>query len=71
MYETVPDKIKLTAQQEAVFSRLIQGKSQDEIAHDLGISRRMVNRHIETYRRKTRTKSTIAAVAFAIKQGLL
>ncbi len=59
--------ISLTKREKETLDLLIKGDSQSQIALSLGISRRMVNRHIASLRQKTKTVSTIAAVVFLIK----
>jgi DNA-binding CsgD family transcriptional regulator len=73
MYRNASDDIciKLSKRECETLRLLIQGETQAQIANRLGISRRMVNRHIESLRKKTNTKSTIAAVAYAIRRGLI
>lgn len=71
MYKTVTKKSVLTPRERTILEYLIQGETQGSIAFSLGITERIVNRHVSSIRKKTETKSTVAAVAVAIKRGLI
>lgn len=62
-------KVALSPREKQVFESLCDGDSQAQIAIKLGLARKTVNQYVAGLRKKTRTKSTIAAVAYIINQS--
>jgi DNA-binding CsgD family transcriptional regulator len=58
------NKVMLSPREKQVFDLLCAGDSQAQIASSLGLSRKTVNQYVAALRKKTGTKSTIAAVAY-------
>jgi DNA-binding CsgD family transcriptional regulator len=61
------DKVTLSPREKQVFDLLCAGDSQAQIALRLGLARKTVNQYVAGLRKKTRTKSTIAAVAYLLR----
>lgn len=61
----------LTAREREVLKHLAEGRSNREIAADLGISPKTVNRHIENIFNKLGASSRAAAVAKALRSGVI
>lgn len=67
-----PDAVKsLTDRELAVLRLTAEGLSAKEIAKELKIAPRTVERHIDHVRLKTRTRNRSHMVAFAIRNGCL
>ena len=62
---------KLTAREREVLALMADGGSNPEIAGDLGLSPKTVNRHVENILDKLAVSSRTAAVAKALKTGML
>ncbi len=62
------EKIALSPRELEIFHYLCQGDTQAEIAFRLGLARKTVNQYVSGLRKKTKTKSTIAAIAYIINQ---
>ncbi len=50
---------------------IAEGKTSDEIAMILGISRNTINNYITSVMRKTATKTRSEAIAFAVRNNLV
>jgi DNA-binding CsgD family transcriptional regulator len=50
---------------------IAEGKTSDEIATILGISRNTINNYITSVMRKTATKTRSEAIAFAVRNNLV
>jgi predicted ATPase/DNA-binding CsgD family transcriptional regulator len=68
---TVPRPEALTPRQHEIVQLLVEGLSDKEIAAALGISRHTVSNHLRTIREKLAVSSRAAAVALALRDGLL
>jgi DNA-binding CsgD family transcriptional regulator len=61
----------LTQREREVLALVATGMSAKEVARELGIAPRTVERHIDHIRLKTRTRNRSHLVAFAISEGLI
>ncbi|KXU32645.1 hypothetical protein A0J57_08825 [Sphingobium sp. 22B] len=61
----------LTQREMEVLTRIAKGQSAKEIAQNLKIAPRTVERHIGRVRLKTRTRNRSHMVAYAISKGLI
>lgn len=61
----------LTAREAQVLTCIATGLSAKEIAKELNIAPRTVERHIDHIRLKTRTRNRSHMVAYAIAKGLI
>ena len=61
--------IDLTVREAEVLHQICQGRSNTEIADNLFISKRTVDKHRENLLQKTHSKNTANLVVFAIQQG--
>jgi len=61
----------LTNREKQILSAIAQGLSAKEVAKQLEIAPRTVERHIDHIRLKTRTRNRSHMVAFAIANGLV
>jgi len=72
LYETEsPDPTSLTARELQVLSLLAQGKTTDQIAHDLKVSRVTVRNYIQRIHQKLGVHQRIQAVVYAFQHGLV
>ena len=62
---------KLTRRQKQCLELIVQGRTADAIAVELGISTRMVRWHLRAVRERLGAVSTSQAVHLALKNGLL
>lgn len=62
--------VELTAREMEVLQRLVEGKSNKEIAQVLGVSARTVNFHLDNIYSKLGVSSRTEAVVYALRQGL-
>ncbi|SFF35242.1 response regulator transcription factor [Sunxiuqinia elliptica] len=60
---------ELTERENEVLFHICQGLSNTQIAEELGISKRTVDKHRENLLQKTQSKNTANLVIYAIKQG--
>ncbi|TDO05580.1 response regulator transcription factor [Sunxiuqinia elliptica] len=60
---------ELTERENEVLFHICQGLSNAQIAEELGISKRTVDKHRENLLQKTQSKNTANLVIYAIKQG--
>jgi DNA-binding NarL/FixJ family response regulator len=60
----------LTEREVAVLKLVVQGKSNREIAHDLGLSEKTITNYLTHIFNKTTCENRAAATAFAIRHGL-
>lgn len=63
--------MELTQREVEVLRLVATGLSAKEVARDLGIAPRTVERHIDHIRLKTRTRNRSHLVAFALGEGLI
>jgi len=68
LLRTLP--VGLTSSEAKVLQLVIQGKSNRQIAQDLGISEKTVANHLSHIFYKTRSDNRAAAAAFAIRHGI-
>jgi PAS domain S-box-containing protein len=61
----------LTARQDAVLHLLAAGRSTDEMAAELGLTRTTVRNHVQALLRRLRVHSRVEAVAVARRRGLV
>ncbi|MFB2549682.1 transcriptional regulator VisN [Ensifer soli] len=61
----------LTEREVECLSWIAEGKTSDEIAMILGISRNTINNYITSIMRKTQTKTRVEAIAFAVRNNLV
>jgi RNA polymerase sigma factor (sigma-70 family) len=61
----------LTEREQEVLTELAEGASNDEIAAQLGISSKTVNRHRENLMRKLNLHSRAELVKYAIRKGII
>lgn len=61
----------LTKREREILHAISQGKSSKEVAQELSIAPRTVERHIDHIRLKTRTRNRSHMVAYAIFNGLV
>jgi len=66
-----PDLPKLTSRQRECLQYTAEGHTARSIAHQLGISERMVRFHLEAARLRLNAGSTTQAVHLATKLGLI
>jgi len=66
LQESRPRPIKLSARQAEVLALLVQGKTNREIAAELVLSLRTVERHIEELYAKLEVRNRAEAIAFAL-----
>lgn len=64
-------KSELTGREEEVLYRICQGYSNQEIAEQLNLSKRTVDKHRENLLLKTGSKNTAGLVMFAIRCGIV
>jgi DNA-binding CsgD family transcriptional regulator len=69
--ERPPGGTTLTPREMDVLLLLVQGKSNREIAQELVLSPRTVERHLENLYRKTTTRNRTEAAAYAVAAGLV
>ena len=60
----------LTLREAKVLQLVVEGKSNRQIAHELGISEKTVANHLSHIFNKTTSDNRAAATAFAIRHGL-
>ena len=61
----------LTAQEKAVLTLLVQGKSNSSIAENLCLSKRTVDNHLYSIFAKLGVSSRVEAVLYVLETGLL
>jgi pimeloyl-ACP methyl ester carboxylesterase/DNA-binding CsgD family transcriptional regulator len=64
------DDSGLTLREREILARIAKGMSNREVADDLSLSHRTVERHLENVYRKTGTRNRAEATAFALQNGL-
>jgi len=62
---------KLTSRELEVLRQMVAGKSNQEIAFQLAISEKTVEKHLEEVYSKLGVKSRVSAAVYAIREGLL
>ena len=67
--EPSPELRRLTARERQILKRLAFGRSAKELAIELGIAPRTVERHVENMRLKMRVRNTAHMIAKAIMSG--
>ena len=71
MQNNDPEKLKLTVREFEVLRRIVQGKTNQTIAHELKISEKTVEKYIRTIFDKLNVTSRVEAAVFAVKEGLV
>ena len=66
-----PEKMKLTMREHEVLRRIVQGKTNQSIAHELNISEKTVEKYIRTIFTKLNVSSRVEAAVYAVKEGLV
>ena len=61
----------LSPREEAVLIGIVNGKTQDQIAYELGLSTKTVRRYTESLKSKLRADSMAQATARAVQRGLV
>jgi LuxR family transcriptional regulator, transcriptional regulator of spore coat protein len=61
----------MTAREQQVLELVAQGFSAKEVAQEIGIALRTVERHIENIRLKTRARNRTHMVSLALELGIL
>lgn len=64
-------KCRLSGREQDILTRLVDGLTKKEIAEDIGLSVHTVNTHLRRIYDKLRVNTNTAAVATAIRQGLV
>jgi DNA-binding CsgD family transcriptional regulator len=69
--ESAPSATPLTARELDVLVLVVKGRSNREIAEELVLSPRTVERHLENLYRKTHTRNRAEAAAYAVANGVV
>jgi DNA-binding CsgD family transcriptional regulator len=70
-FDSVEDAPHLSIRERQVLERVAQGRSAKEVASELGITHRTVERHIENARNKMRARNKTHMIAKAVFCGEL
>jgi NarL family two-component system response regulator LiaR len=66
-----PENLKLTLREHEVLRRIVQGKTNQTIAHEMNISEKTVEKYIQAIFSKLNVSSRVEAAVHAVKEGLV